>query len=208
MQLLFHAFIAVLSVSAIDAATIEIKQSIQNSKERTEQTSSTLQPFDFDIGLTDSSVNFNNLDLFANASNSDKDSPRIQNIFIHVFSKDTNKPVPFILQERGRGGYKGFTEGIYLSVLVPFSEKERTLRIKSAIEEYGKLDPSKTFQLPPAISPVTFFDTYELIESKPGDYILSVDFIAPSGKISSRPLEFTIRDRGNLYFNVLNSLKP
>jgi len=40
-------------------------------------------------------------------------------------------------------------------------------------------------------------------ESKPGDYNVQVDYISPAGKFSSKPLSFTIRDKGNLYEKVL-----
>jgi hypothetical protein len=41
-----------------------------------------------------------------------------------------------------------------------------------------------------------------------GKQLVEADYIAPSGKVSSKPLPFTIRDKGNLYKKVVRSIKP
>ncbi len=160
------------------------------------------------VGLTDPSVDFNSLDIFTNAENSFKDKPRVQNLFVHVTSKESGKPVKFILYEIGTGGFGGHTTGIYFSIVIPYSDTERIQRINSAIEAFKVSKNDNSFQIPEDLSMVDFFNMYEVNESKPGEYFVSVDYLSPAGKVSSTPFEIQITDNGNLYLKVLQSFKP
>jgi len=54
---------------------VEIAPHLPNSKERRENTSSTLEPLEFQLAIHDPNVDPNHVDMFPNAENSDKTSP-------------------------------------------------------------------------------------------------------------------------------------
>lgn len=187
-------------------AEVTITARQPDSEARRANTSSTLQEFEFQAEIRDPDVDFNRLDVFTSAQNSDKDKPRKQNIFVHVTRKDTGAPVPFILSEFGGDGGND-SKILFLDLVVPYPAPERASRIAAALKALQGSPFLKLFNRPGA-TPQEFFDGYGVQESKPGEYVVQVDYLAPSGKIASKPLPFTIRDKGNLYEKVARTIKP
>ncbi len=187
-------------------AQITVAARQPNSEDRRENTSSTLQEFEFQAEVRDRDVDFNRLDFFTNAENSDKGKPRKQNIFVRVTRRDTGAPVPFRLTESGSAGGNA-SHILFLELVVPFPAPERASRIAAALKALDGSPFLKLFNQPETATPEQFFDGYGVQESKPGEYAVEVDYIAPSGKVSSKPLHFTIRDHGNLYEKVIRSIK-
>lgn len=175
--------------------------------DRLDDTSSTIGPFEFQAEIHDPDVDFNRIDFFTNAENSYKDNPRKQNIFFHVTVKETGKPVPFLLYDMGTVGGND-SHILMLQIVVPYSAEERRARITAAVESLRETGSPKLLTGPDDPTPEQFFDGYEVHEGKPGEYVLQVDYVSPSGKVSSTPLPFTIRDKGNLYEKILRSFKP
>ena len=187
-------------------AQITVAARPPNSENRREITSSTLQEFEFQAEVRDRDADFNRLDFYTNAENSHKEKPRKQNIFVRVTRKDTGAPVPFLLTESGSAGGNGF-HILFLQLVMPFPAPERAARIAAAIQVLGDSPFLKLFNQPETATPEQFFDGYGVQESKPGEYVVDVDYVAPSGKVSSKPLHLTIRDKGNLYEKVIRSIK-
>lgn len=92
--------------------------------------------------------------------------------------------------------------------MVPFPAKERVARIAAALKTLHHVPFLKLFNQPDGPTPEQFFDGHGIQESKPGEYIVEVDYLAPTGKVTSKPLPFTIRDKGNLYERVIRDIKP
>jgi hypothetical protein len=209
---LILAFIFLLSTAfgasaQAPKAEITLTARPSNFEDIREVASSTLRGFEFQAEIRDPDVDFSRLDLFTNAENSHKEKPRKQNVFVRVTRKDTGAAVPLIFTESGDAGGNN-SKILFLEVVVPFSDKERVARIEAAIKAIQGTPNAKLFNQPNEPTPVQFFDALGLRESQPGEYIVQVDYIAPSGKVSSNSLPFTIRDKGNLYERVIRSIKP
>lgn len=223
-------FFAILLLSVVSYAVAQTPKAqittmeprLPNDEDERAKFSSTLGAFEFEFEIRDPDVSFerrdpspaNYADVFTNATNSykgDKDRPRKQNVFVHVTRKDTGEPVPFILTESSGGGGFDETVTVQLEVIVPSSPNERSSRIAAAVKASRGTEFVKELGKKDMPTPKEFFDAYEFQESKPGEYIVQVDYVGPSGKVSSKPLPFTIRDKGNLYekaIRAINSWKP
>jgi len=184
------------------AVQVELEPRLPGHKLGREETSSTLKPFEFQLTIHDPNVDFNHLDLFANAENSDRSVPRKQNIFAHVTRKGTGQPVQFILGESGGG-----VGEVFFELTVPFSDQERSARFATAVQSLKNSPNSKNHITAQGASAIQKLLELEGVrESEPGDYIVQVDYISPAGKFSSKPLSFTIRDNGNLYEKLLGTM--
>jgi hypothetical protein len=197
----------IVAFAQVPRAQVTVSARQPRAEDRRENTSSTLQPFEFQAEFRDADADFNRLDLFTNAENSHKSKGRTQNVFVHVTRKDTGAPVPFVLMDSDRSGGNDF-KTLDLEIVVPFPPPERAARIAAALKALKDSPFLKLFNEPGGPTPEQFFDGYEVRESQPGDYVIKVEYHASSGKVSSKPLPFTIRDKGNLYEKVIRDMAP
>lgn len=187
-------------------AEISIAPSGPISKDRPEDTSSTLGPFPFQIEIRDPDVDFNRLNVFANPDNYGG-GPRKQLVFVHVIDRDTARPVAFRLYQTGSGLGDG-SKKIFFWVTVPFSDQERDSRISDAVKanmEKPDVKESLSRKGSPTLDQIEHtLKGLGLDEGKPGDYAVQVEYLSPSGKVASKPLQFAIRDRGSIYQLLLS----
>ncbi len=163
---------------------------------------STLAPFAFEANITDPRINADNIDLFTNAQNSDKETKRKQNVFVSLQREidGTFQNVDFILFETGTAGGQD-TTSLFLEVIPPFPPDQRKKRIEDAFLKSSKGG------FVPATDRISFFDMYEQTESRPGRYRVIVSYDSPSGRVTSLPHEFMIEDKGNLYLKILDAIQ-
>jgi hypothetical protein len=98
---------------------------------------------------------------------------------------------------------------IFFWLTVPFSDQEQDPRISAALNI--KIEKPITMEEGPIRNPPRTAENAAQVmkslgqnDSKPGDYVVQVEYLSPLGKVASKPLQFAIRDRGSIYQLLLS----